>query len=122
VIKFAIVFGFSGLYMDAWDTLESATAATLLPSSTRDMGFDVLATVNGVGDLLSSTIVGTLWILDSRIAMTIVIAASLIGASVIARTRATAHLEKEHANSRMQVVEVQDDTVLEMHHLVFATG
>lgn len=87
LVKFAIVFGFSGLYMGVWETLESATAATMLPSSTRGIGFGVLATVNGVGDFLSSAVVGALWILDPRVAMLIVIVTSLVGAAIIVRTR-----------------------------------
>jgi MFS family permease len=90
LMKFAIVFGFSGLYMGVWETLESATAATMLPSSTRGIGFGVLATVNGVGDFLSSAVVGALWILDPRLAMLIVIVTSLVGASIIVRTRPSA--------------------------------
>jgi MFS family permease len=90
LVKFAIVFGFSGLYMGVWETLESATAATMLPSSTRGIGFGVLATVNGVGDFLSSAVVGALWILDPRVAMLIVIATSLVGAAIIVRTRPSA--------------------------------
>jgi len=86
LVKFAVAFGFSGLYMGVWETLESATAATMLPSSTRGIGFGVLATVNGVGDFLSSAVVGVLWILDPRVAMLIVIATSLIGAAIIVRT------------------------------------
>ena len=86
LVKFAIVFGFSGLYMGVWETLESATAATMLPSSARGIGFGVLATVNGVGDFLSSAVVGALWILD-RVAMLIVIVTSLVGAAIIVRTR-----------------------------------
>jgi MFS family permease len=86
LVKFAVAFGFSGLYMGVWETLESATAATILPSSTRGIGFGVLATVNGVGDFLSSAVVGVLWILDPRVAMLIVIATSLIGAAIIVRT------------------------------------
>ncbi len=34
-IKFGIVFAFSGLYMGVWETLESSTAATLLPQTAR---------------------------------------------------------------------------------------
>ena len=86
-VKFAIVFGFSGIYMGVWETLESTTAATVLPASTRGIGFGVLATVNGVGDFLSSAVVGALWMFDPRMAMSIVIATALIGAAVIARTR-----------------------------------
>jgi MFS family permease len=83
--KFAIVFGFSGLYMGVWETLESATAATMLPGEVRGSGFGLLATVNGLGDLLSSIVVGVLWAKVSPVAaMAFVIATSLIGAAIIA--------------------------------------
>ena len=85
-IKFAIIFGFSGLYMGVWETLESATAATLLPSSIRGTGFGVLATINGMGDLISSIVVGFLWVVSPIWAMSFVIATSLLGAAIIAGT------------------------------------
>ena len=56
--KFAIVFAVSGLYMGVWETLENATAAELLPAESRGIGFGVLATVNGIGDFVSSAAVG----------------------------------------------------------------
>lgn len=87
LVKFAIVFAFSGLYMGVWETLESATAATMLPNSVRGIGFGVLAAVNGVGDFLSSALVGASWILDPRMAMLLVIATSLAGAAIIVGTR-----------------------------------
>jgi MFS family permease len=87
--KFAVVFGFSGLYMGVWETLESSTAATVLPNQVRGIGFGVLATVNGIGDFLSSLIVGVLWGISPPISMGFVIATSLAGAGIIARTGAT---------------------------------
>ncbi|HEX4055983.1 MAG TPA: MFS transporter [Tepidisphaeraceae bacterium] len=90
-IKFAIVFAFSGLYMGVWETLENSTAATLLPSAARGTGFGVLATVQGIGDFLSSTIVGFLWVLHPMWAMGFVIIMSLVGAAVIASNRSDAH-------------------------------
>jgi MFS family permease len=85
-VKFAIVFGISGLYMGVWETLENTTAATVLPPSSRGVGFGVLATVNGAGDFVSSTLVGLLWTLSPVASMTFVILCSLIGAAVIAHT------------------------------------
>jgi MFS family permease len=83
--KFAIVFGFSGVYMGVWETLESATAATMLPKETRGTGFGLLATVNGVGDFISSASVGFLWAeVSPAAAMTFVIVMSLGGAAIIA--------------------------------------
>jgi MFS family permease len=85
-VKFAIVFGFSGLYMGAWETVESTTAATLLPAGSRGVGFGVLATVNGLGDLISSAVVGALWVVSPAAAMGFVIATALIGAAIILAT------------------------------------
>jgi MFS family permease len=83
-LKFGIVFGFSGLYMGVWETVESATAASMLPAPIRGIGFGILATVNGIGDLVSSIVVGLLWIISPVLAMLFVIVASLAGASIIA--------------------------------------
>jgi len=85
-VKFAVVFAASGWYMGVWETVESSTAAMLLPSDVRGTGFGVLATVNGIGDLFSSIIVGALWVISPVAAMGFVMAASLIGAAIIART------------------------------------
>jgi MFS family permease len=86
-LKFGIIFAFSGLYMGVWETLENTTAATLLPPQIRGVGFGVLATVNGIGDFLSSASVGALWVLSPIWAMSFVILTSLGGAAIIARTR-----------------------------------
>ena len=51
----------AGLYVAAQDSLEKAVAADLLPKETRAVGYGVLATVNGVGDFVSSMAVGFLW-------------------------------------------------------------
>ncbi len=55
------LFGLAGLYVGIQDTLEKAVAADLLPRDVRAMGYGVLATVNGIGDLVSSLMVGFLW-------------------------------------------------------------
>jgi MFS family permease len=51
----------AGLYVAIQDTLEKAVAADLLPRDSRAMGYGVLATVNGIGDFVSSMAVGVLW-------------------------------------------------------------
>ena len=86
-LKFGIVFGFSGIYMGVWETLENSTAATVLPKANRGIGFGVLATVQGVGDLISSIVVGFLWVLHPTWAMGFVIITAVVGAAVIASTR-----------------------------------
>ncbi|HEX4047587.1 MAG TPA: MFS transporter [Elusimicrobiota bacterium] len=84
LVKFAAVFAISGLYMGVWETVESATAADLLPPAVRGFGFGVLSTVNGLGDLASSVVVGALWLLHPGAAMGYVIATALGGAALIA--------------------------------------
>jgi MFS family permease len=84
--KFAIVFAVSGLYMGVWETLENATAAELLPPQSRGMGFGILATVNGIGDFISSAAVGLLWSFSPAAAMTLVAVMSLVGSAMIFHT------------------------------------
>lgn len=87
LLKFGIIFCFSGLYMGVWETLESTSAATMLPGTSLGVGFGLLATVNGIGDFISSAAVGFLWVLSPVAAMIFVIAASLAGAAIIAFSR-----------------------------------
>ena len=85
--KFAVIFAVSGVYMGFWETVESTTAATLLPASIRGVGFGTLATVNGIGDVISSILVGSLWVASPHLAMGFVIVTTAAGALVIATTR-----------------------------------
>jgi MFS family permease len=94
-LKFAIVFGLSGLYMGVWETLESATSAAMLPGEIRGTGFGVLATVNGIGDFISSIAVGFLWVVSPVISMAFVILTSLAGAAVIAWTHPVVAADRE---------------------------
>jgi MFS family permease len=57
----AVLFALGGVYIAAQDALEGAIAAELLPEDTRGTGYGVLATINGLGDFLSSIVVGFLW-------------------------------------------------------------
>jgi len=57
----AILFGFAGVHGAVQQSLEKSVAAELLPKDVRGSGFGVLATANGVGDLVSSIAVGALW-------------------------------------------------------------
>jgi len=89
-LKFGAVFALTGLYMGIYETVESTTAATYLPAKVRGIGFGMLATVNGLGDLISSAVVGLLWSVSPTWAMLWVIACSLCGAAVIATSRPAA--------------------------------
>jgi MFS family permease len=56
-----MLFAFAGLSAGTVKTLEKAHAAGLLPESIRGTGFGTLQAIDGMGDLLSSIIVGSLW-------------------------------------------------------------
>ena len=56
-----VVFVLAGIYVATEEALEDSLAAELVDKAQHGMGFGVLATVNGVGDFLSSVVVGILW-------------------------------------------------------------
>lgn len=56
-----LIFGIGGIYVAMEETLEDSLCAELVKKENHGMGFGVLATVNGIGDFLSSIIVGFLW-------------------------------------------------------------
>jgi len=57
----AVLFGLAGVHGAVQQSLEKSVAAELLPKELRGSGFGVLATTNGIGDLVSSVVVGALW-------------------------------------------------------------
>jgi MFS family permease len=57
----ALIFTLGGIYVAIEETLEDSFCAELVSESHHGMAFGVLATVNGVGDFLSSALVGLLW-------------------------------------------------------------
>jgi len=57
----AILFVLAGTYIASEDVLEGAIAAELLPDDLKATGYGTLATVNGIGDFISSIVVGLLW-------------------------------------------------------------
>lgn len=62
MIYLFLLFGLSGFSIAVVDALEKSVAADLVvKDSTRGTAYGVLGTVNGVGDLAASVIVGTLW-------------------------------------------------------------
>jgi MFS family permease len=56
-----IIFILAGIFAAVVETLEDSFCAELVAEEHHGMAFGVLATVNGVGDFLSSIIVGALW-------------------------------------------------------------
>lgn len=57
----AFVFIFGGIYVAMEETLEDSFCAELVGEEHHGMAFGTLATVNGVGDFVSSLAVGALW-------------------------------------------------------------
>ena len=58
-----LVFGLvaGGSYIAVEETLEDSLCAELVAPAHHGMAFGVLATINGIGDFLSSIVVGVLW-------------------------------------------------------------
>lgn len=59
----ALVFACGGIYVAAEEAIEDSFCAELVPEAHHGMAFGTLATVNGLGDFLSSIVVGLLWTL-----------------------------------------------------------
>lgn len=78
------LFALGGIHAAAQQALEKSISAELVGAEMQGMGFGVLATVNGVGDFVSSIAVGALWTAISPAAGFIYGAVfSAIGAAVI---------------------------------------
>lgn len=60
-LTLGLVFAVAGVAYAFQQSLERAIAADIAPIEVRSTGFGVLASVNGIGDLISSAIVGALW-------------------------------------------------------------
>jgi MFS family permease len=58
---FVLIFVLAGIFIAVEETLEDSLCAELVSDDQHGMAFGVLATVNGVGDFLSSIVVGALW-------------------------------------------------------------
>lgn len=61
IFWFAVLFALGGVHTGVQQAIEKSASAELLPAEIRGTGFGVLATVNGIGDFVSSIVVGALW-------------------------------------------------------------
>jgi MFS family permease len=85
VWTFIALFSVAGLYIATEDALEGAIAGGMLKDESRNTGFGVLGTVNGIGDLISSAVVGMLWtILAPFYGFLFAAIVSVAGAAVLA--------------------------------------
>lgn len=82
------LFALGGTALAFEDALEGALTADLVESEIRGTAYGVLGTVNGVGDLVASVMVGGLWTAYSPVAAFACAAGlMLLGAAVIYRVR-----------------------------------
>ncbi len=58
---FMLFFGLAGVFIAWEDTIEGAAVRDYIDESTAGTAFGVLGVVNGIGDLVSSLMVGLLW-------------------------------------------------------------
>ncbi|MCX6967296.1 MAG: MFS transporter, partial [Verrucomicrobia bacterium] len=85
---FAAIFAIGGTYVGIEEACEDSLCAELVSEEHHGMAFGVLATVNGVGDMLSSFIVGLLWtMLGIPAAFGYSAVLSLAGALLVLRSR-----------------------------------
>lgn len=86
----ALIFILGGTNVALEETLEDSLCAELTEESQHGMAFGVLATVNGVGDFISSIIVGGLWtVFGTTVAFGYSAALSLAGALLVLKLRPT---------------------------------
>ena len=68
IIYLAFIFFLAGVYIAVEDALESTMTTEYVPQELRGTGYGLLGTVNGIGDLISSSVVGLLWTVISPVA------------------------------------------------------
>ncbi len=56
-----LLFGLAGTYIAAEDALEGAMTADFVAADARGIAYGLMGTVNGIGDLVASVVVGALW-------------------------------------------------------------
>ena len=61
IFYLGLLFVVAGIAIAITDAIERTVAAGLLPENLRGTGYGTLATVNGIGDFASSSVVGLLW-------------------------------------------------------------
>jgi MFS family permease len=85
----ALIFVLGGIYVAVEETLEDSLCAELVGQEHHGMAFGTLATVNGVGDFLSSAVVGVLWSwAGTEVAFSYCAALFIAGAWLVTRVRA----------------------------------
>ncbi len=79
-----VLFTVAGVSVAAVESLEDAYAADVVPDeSVRGLAYGVLGTVNGVGDFVSSAVVGLLWSVNPALGFGYAALAMLLGAAFL---------------------------------------
>ncbi len=93
IVWLGVLFALAGVFMAIEESLEGAMTADLVPDeSNRGTAYGVIATVNGVGDFLSSAVVGLLWSASPEAGFAYAAVAMFLGAVLLVRVRYTAPL------------------------------
>jgi MFS family permease len=86
----ALIFVIGGVYIGIEETLEDSLCAELVAEQQHGIAFGTLATVNGIGDFVSSAVVGSLWTaFGVRIAFAYSGVLFLIGGLLVLRVKPT---------------------------------
>jgi len=88
IVFLGVLFALAGVFIAIEESLEGAMTADLVPDeSNRGTAYGVMGTVNGVGDFLSSAIVGLLWSFNPQAGFLYAAVAMLLGAVLLVRVR-----------------------------------
>jgi MFS family permease len=88
IVWLGVLFALAGVFIAIEDSLEGAMTADLAPDeSNRGTAYGVMGTVNGVGDFLSSAVVGLLWSARPEAGFAYAAVAMLVGAVLMLRVR-----------------------------------
>jgi MFS family permease len=88
IVFLGVLFALAGVFIAIEESLEGAMTADLVPDeSNRGTAYGVMGTVNGIGDFLSSAIVGLLWSFNPQAGFLYAAVAMLLGAVLLVRVR-----------------------------------
>jgi len=88
ILWLGVLFALAGVFIAVEDALEGVLTADLVPDeSIRGTAYGVMGTVNGMGDFISSVVVGLLWSLSPVIGFAYAAVAMLLGAMLLYRVR-----------------------------------
>jgi MFS family permease len=86
-----IIFFLAGAYIAVQDALEASLTASYVSEEIRGISYGALGTVNGIGDLVSSVVVGLLWTEVSPV-IGFGFAATVMGLGTVAMARLRGHV------------------------------